>query len=807
MNGDDLDDEVFARRLAAAVAAERGETAPDVTAAVLARAATDDGVDAAGGEAAAARPARGRWLAAAAVFLLGLLTVLGVALLERTSVDGDLDAEELQQPVDEKLLEVTSLEAIAALPRDLRAVELRNVQDSGVVELVARCPDLEHLRVWASTMARREHDVPESITDASLTAIARLAKLRRLELVGTVLVTGTGLGELAALPLLESLTLRFFDVGDEQLEVLPRLPSLRELDLSNNQVIGPRGLAAVGRCVGLRRLKLHAIPGQPPAAFTPLAQLTLLESLDLTGINQFHRGIADEATQQRFGMPPPPERLADGHIRVASLQDWPRLHTLSLGYSRSLEAEVGAELRRRYPRLRELDLVECQNIDGTTIEQLAEIPTLRRLVLTDCANVDERAIRALVAAPRLQVVDFGTYAFRDDNSPFLSLADAEALLRSGKRVDWHPPPDRRPEFEVLKRRYAGAYTDTRMELVRTLAELDALPGSVTRIECRGLGDRAAALLAARPAIVALEIVGDTADDRLTGTGLAAVCRLPRLQSLVLMNLGELRGPDFQQLQQLRGVRALTVVGCALGDEGLAVLPKLERLEELHVSGITTFTGDGVRSIGGCRSLRTLGLANCTQLDAGSLTWLEKLEGLATLDISGNPRLGDRDLMGVAGCRGMRRLDLHDGTFSGESLRRLAELSQLNWIDLSGNQALEVAALQHLPAAVRTLGLARCAGLDARVTLLAERLPELTELDIGQNHWVTDDVLGKLVESTRLQRLDLLRCRELTGASLATIREARSLRHVVVTGTACMSAEQQVELMRLRPELTVVRQVW
>ena len=806
MSGANEDDEVLERRFDWALREVTGrERAPDVTAAVLARAAAGE----TGEERAAWRP-RARWLMFAAVFLLGVLTVLGVALSKRAPGGDDGGADEAtQQGEAARILEVARKENIAALPRDLKAVELRNLDDAAVVQLVARCPDLEHLRVWASTAGRRRDDAPaESITDAALPAIVKLARLRRLELDGVVKVTGSGLRDLDALPLLEALSLRFFDVGDDELQVLPRFPSLRELDLGNNQVIGPRGLEAVGKCVGLRRLVLRAIPGQKPDAFAPLRNLGLLESLDLSGINHFTRGVADEATQKRFGLGPGPARIPDGGVTIASLHEWPRLHTLSLAYSQSLEHRVGAALRQLCPRLRDLDVTDCPDVDDITIAQLVAIPTLRRLALANCAGVGDPGITLLAASRGLQVVDFGTWSHIDDNSTFLTLAQAESLLRSGKRVDWHAPPDRRAGFEALKKKYAAAYGEQRTEIVRTVAELEALPETVTRIECRGLGDRAAALLAQRIGLVALEFVGDSPDDPLTRTGFAAVCNLPKLESLVLMNLQELRGTDFRPLRQVDPLRSLSVTGCNFGDEALAELPKLDRLVDLNVSSNRTFTRAAVDSIARCRALRTLGLAKCTQLDAEGIAQLGALQQLTVLDLSENPGLRDRALMAFQGCRNMRKLDLADGRFTSKGLQALTEMGALSWLDLSGNDELVPSALVHVPVGVQTLKLARSGGLDANAAaLLRDRFPKLAELDVGQNDWVTDDVLRTLAECESLQRLDLLRCAKLTNESFATIRDARNLRYVRLTGTACATKEQIAEVRKQRPGLEIEFNVW
>src|SRR5262245_38896431 len=229
MNGaderDERDGEVLERRFDWALREVTGrERAPDVTAAVLARAAAGET-----GDDAAARPLRrARWLAFAAVFLLGALTVLGVALLRSEPKHRDGPVDEAQQPDAPKWLEVASAAAIPSLPVDLKAVELRNQDDDAVTALAARCPSLQQLRIYASVAYRRADDAPAvSITDAAFPAIGSLAKLRTLELVGVQSVEGARMRELERLPMLEQLRLSYFDLRGEQLQFLPRLPSLR----------------------------------------------------------------------------------------------------------------------------------------------------------------------------------------------------------------------------------------------------------------------------------------------------------------------------------------------------------------------------------------------------------------------------------------------------------------------------------------------------------------------------------------------------------------------------------------------------
>jgi hypothetical protein len=762
-----------------------GERLPDVTAAVLARVAAGE----TGDEVMAAFAPRGRWLALAAVFLLGALTVFGVALLQREPEPNDMPVDEVQEPFKELLI-VRSAEAIATLPVELKAIELRNLTNAEVAALVARCPKLEHLRVVfdRADQAGRQPRF-DDITDVAFQSIGALATLRTFELVNVKEFTAAGLRELARIPLLHTVRL-WGNVPDELLTALAHLPSLRCLAVDQNVVLGPAGIAAVGQCVGLRQLSLRWNATPPTGALEPLARLQELEEIALEP--------SPFAEKSR-------DAEGDG-LRTSALQHWPRLRSLSLRHARRLEADVGRVLRERYPRLRSLDLSGCPLVDDTTIAQVVGIRSLRVLRIAGCRSIAEPSMPLLAMAQQLRTIDFGASGRPQQGAQWPTLEQVESLLRSGKRVEWDPPAGQREAFAALCRRYERTAVDH--ELVRTLDELEALPDDVTRVECRDLGDTAAALLAKRTNLVALELINDAPADRLTAKGLTAICKLPKLESLVMMNLRELQPADLRAIGGMRSLRTLRVVDVPFDDEALAALPAASKLEELSLLAVPTFGAAGVAAIARCTNLKKLELRKATWLDADALAQLGALRQLTELDLGGNPGLRDRALTALQHCTALRRLHLADGAFTSVGLQALTGMRELDLFDVSGNGELVTSALLHVPAGVRTLRLARCPGLDANAaTLLRDRFPQLAELDVAQNGWVTDDVVRTLLAGGRLQRLDLLRCSKLTTAVIESIVATRSLRHVVLTGTAVGAKEHVATLRERRPDLEVVGFVW
>jgi hypothetical protein len=428
--------EVNARRLDWALREVVAEQwTPDVAGAVLSRAAAGDRGD----DAATMRPvapSRSRWLALAALFLLGLVTVVGVGWLR-----GGNEHWAFNEAQGRDIRVVTRAVQIASLPLDLQAVELHNLDDEAVAAVVQRCPELKHLCVFASTAMSRYASIDDeaiSITDDALVAIGSLDRLRRLELVGVQHVRGTKLSELERLPLLEHLALTFFDLDDDSLQSLPRMQSLRELDLSGNQGYGERGLAAVGACRGLRVLSLSGSAPLLDAWFVSLKRLAKLQSLNLQGTGLMRRMLYAK------GFPEPRSpKFDDRSISVAALQRWPALRDLSLANALHIEPSVGAQLARECPALETLVIDYCQKVDDATVAALLALPSLRSLSMRNCPKVTAASVPLLVAAKQLREVNFG-------ETPWLTLEQAKQLAQADKSVTCSRPDD--PDFEAAMAR-------------------------------------------------------------------------------------------------------------------------------------------------------------------------------------------------------------------------------------------------------------------------------------------------------------------------------------------------------------------
>ena len=803
---DERDDEVFERRMAAALREERGERVPDVTAAVLARAAAGEFVD---DVAPATARSTTRWLAAACVFLLGIMTVFAVAWSQSGRADGagnsdDGGWEEAQQPVVAQLREVAKIGDIATLPRDLKAVELRNLEDAAVAALVARCPDLEHLRVFASTAYKRAGDDPaQSITDAALPHIAKLTKLRELELHGVVLVKGPGLQELTALPLLDTLTLGFFDVVDDELAFLARMPSLRDLTISHNDAFAARGWEAVGECVGLRRLTVRAGGGNKGARMEPLRKLRLLDFLCLEGVGLWARGVADEDVARRFGLGMRFQTPRTGNgVTEELLSAWPNLRELRVDHANDLGSSVGAFLRDNCPALQRVQLEHCALVSDETIGDLLGMPTLRVLMIGGCHQVTAAVLPKLEAARHLVSVDLsGNY--------WPSLVQVRRLMATGKDVTFvrKNDPEYQQAMQQVRQEYQHLFQGDDPNLVRTVGEIKALPKSTTRIALRGLGNRAAALLGRFANLRHVEVVRDD-EDPFTTAGLQAMAALPKLEQLELNNLPRLESDALLALGNAPSLHTLDIIGCNVNEPALRTITGLHALRSLSLVGVRTFGLDGAKAIGSCIRLQTLDLTGCDQLTGEAIAQLGTLTDLETLNLSNLPKLSDSALMGLQKLTKLRELRLGAGTFSSMGMQALADMRGMKVLQLSGNPNLVTSALLLLPTTLESLDLDECPGIGADAgTLLRDRFPKLRWLQLGGNKHITDAALAAILQNPSLQRLDIRDCSALTAASFATIRDAHNLRELDATRAACLTDATAAELQRLRPELKVTRKIW
>ncbi len=786
MNEDRQHDEVMDRRLDWALGEVVGdERAPDVTAAVLRRAARDEVV-----EFEIVRSPRSRRLLTAAVALIGLGAVVGAFLFEREPSGGAAQVVAPAQGPDEpEWTKVTDPAAIEGLAPDVAAVEVRNFDDAALAALVARCPRLQALRVSTSAAFRVADDAasPTSITDAALADIARLTELRRLELVGTTEVEGAELQRLDALPLLETLVLSWFDLPGEALQALARFPSLRVLDVRFNHTVGKAGCEAIARCAALRELHVTTT-FLTPAEIAVLGRLTGLVELSLQGgFRDIRRpGIGPRARlESQLGA----AKNAGAGLRIAGLPGWPRLRVLDLRRNRDLEPEVGEVLRTKCPELREARLGNCRKINDVTVAELVGLRWLHTLDLSECPNVSEHCVPLLRAAR--QVRDL-----RVDGQRWMTLAIAEQLILSGKRPicrltpgteagDGMSAEDFNAGMKQLAQRYEHLLSQPMAHLVQRVEDLEDLPDDArsVRVE-RGVSmdESAFARLAE---LSGLERLSLSQVDDVSRDGLEHLTRLPKLQAL-----------EFTRIN--KGQRDPAVIRSLL-----APLPRIPALQELTVVGAADLGAANRAAILACKGLRHLVLDSCRAMPSAWLASLGQLRDLEVLRLVNVQNVNDEVVRGLQPLTELRELVLWRADVGAAALQSLAGMQQLRSLTLCENTRLDEAALQQIPVTITELGLIGCPKLDVGAArLLRDRFPTLESIYLSENAWLTDDALALVLQLPRLRALDVRGCNALTADSAAAIGDVATLRSLNVWDCDWLTLDLVEALRARRPELDI-----
>lgn len=187
--------------------------------------------------------------------------------------------------------------------RDLETLDLRGNMEAGDMTLgvIAGLPKLRSLKhrstaVTDEGLARlAESKSLESllIQDFAITSAAgpHLAKLRTLESLEVFRCPGfgsEGVLALAGLPLTR-LTLRDLpDVGDDALDVLGTLPTLRRLTLHELASVGDRGAAQLAKARQIQSLDIWSLPTLTDASAEVIAALPAIEELSIreTGMTE-----------------------------------------------------------------------------------------------------------------------------------------------------------------------------------------------------------------------------------------------------------------------------------------------------------------------------------------------------------------------------------------------------------------------------------------------------------------------------------------------------------------------------------------
>jgi beta-lactamase regulating signal transducer with metallopeptidase domain/Leucine-rich repeat (LRR) protein len=208
--------------------------------------------------------------------------------------------------------------------------------------------------------------------DAIAQAAGKMKSLRILSLKTPI--TNEGLAALAATGKLQAARLTLAEVNNHSLELVVRLPRLRQLRLDGPSKLSDRGFAPLGKLTQMIDLSLPGA-GLTDACLAHLAPLTATQFLDLSGSQVTGTGLA-------------------------ALARWKSLQTLTLAHS-AFDDE-GCRWLPQFAALRSLDLFDTKITDAG-LEQIAKLPELEKLFIYDTA-VTDAGIAHLAPLKKLQQV-------------------------------------------------------------------------------------------------------------------------------------------------------------------------------------------------------------------------------------------------------------------------------------------------------------------------------------------------------------------------------------------------------------------
>ena len=275
------------------------------------------------------------------------------------------------------------------------AVNLRSrwVTDGDLENLAASFPNLESLDLSHT-----------HVTDLGLGFVAKLRKLRSLNLYFAEHVTEAGVARLHELKSLERLNLRGARMSDSGMEFMSHLPNLRELDIGVTQITD----TSLEHLEGLQHLETLALGGNRigHVGLVFLQSLPSLKNLDLSGAQITDSGVWSVT-------------LTDLHLnRIAALEGLEVLNLAAadIGYVASIGdgvprlrnrihiTDLGLPELKALKRLRSLDLSRSE-VTAKSLVELVSLPALEEIVLSYCEKVEDAAAATLLRMKSLRSLD------------------------------------------------------------------------------------------------------------------------------------------------------------------------------------------------------------------------------------------------------------------------------------------------------------------------------------------------------------------------------------------------------------------
>ena len=233
------------------------------------------------------------------------------------------------------------------------------------------------------------------------------------------------------------------------------------------------------------------------------------------------------------------------------------------------------------------------------------------------------------------------------------------------------------------------------------------------------------------------------------------------------------------------------------DVGIACIAKASKnLQFLDISECTHLTDRGIRSLTeNCYGLRELSLSGLVEVTDQSLVMLsQSCKYLSMLNLCDVGNITDEGIDTLAkGCPLLSQLDLSlcvnitNASLTSLSMhsKLLSKLS-LFWCDLITDNGIKTLCAKN-PNNLKDIDISRCSSLtDKAVAHIVRRCLHLTNLDVCENHWLTDRSLFVILKYAlyKIRNLNVSACDNISTAGLHKFLKRQHFRNGALTALDC-----------------------
>jgi Leucine-rich repeat (LRR) protein len=318
------------------------------------------------------------------------------------------------------------------------------------------------------------------------------------------------------------------------------------------------------------------------------------------------------------------------------------LHSLHLSTSQI----TGASLRQleQLSDLREISFFGCEKLTDENLLAIAAMPNMRSVSISDCKRTSSKGLAGILALPVLETL---------------------ALYDSAENLD-------EQALEKL--------STSHLNSVILVGELD---------------DSICTRLATISSLEEIAIVSTV----FRGEQLEQLKSLERLVNLKLEGCTSLTVEGLRQINQLTGLRKLSLNHSEVSDEEVLQLTDLKQLEFLDLRVNQSLTDTGLAALAAMPKLQELSLFYCPGIRGEGLDHLDMLSELRILDI-GNNKIRDVGLQRLSNNRSIWELKLSlNPEFTDAGAIYLGRMKQLKKLELGFTTQLSLDLILKLDAAL------------------------------------------------------------------------------------------------------------